>query len=92
VPALLIRLKVTDFDTWRRVFDEDAGTRQANGALGGRVFRNDADPDELWLLLEWDDLRRARLFVMSDDLTDELIRAGVTGETDFWLLEETSRP
>ena len=92
MPALLIRLKVPDYDTWRRVFGEAAGTHRAHGARNGRVFRNDADPDELWLLLEWDDLRRARLFTQSDDLIDELIRAGVTDQPDYWYLDETILP
>ena len=92
MPALLIRLKVTDYDTWRRVFDEDAGTRRANGERGGHVFRSTDDPAELWLLLEWDDLRRARLFARSDELLDELELAGVADRPDYWYLEETDRP
>lgn len=89
MPALLIRLKVPDFDVWRQVFDAEAGTRRANGSRGERIFRNEADPSELWLLLEWDDLLRARLFVRSDDLLDMLVRAGVIDRPDYWFLEET---
>ena len=79
----LIRHKVTDFDTWRRAFDEDAGTRRANGSRGWRIFRNSAEPDEVWILLEWDDLMRARHFAQSDDLIDVLVRAGITDLPDY---------
>ena len=92
MPALLIRLKAPDYDAWRRAFAEAAGTRRAHGARSERVFRSADDPAELWLLLEWDDLRRARLFVMSDDLSDELGRAGVTDRPDYWYLDDTDRP
>jgi hypothetical protein len=92
VPFLLIRQKVADFEMWRRAFDENAGTRRANGSNAWHVFRNGSDPDEVWVLLEWDNLMRARLFANSDDLIDELIRAGVATQPDYWLLEETLRP
>jgi len=92
MPTLLIRHRVTDYDTWQRVFDEEVGTRRANGAQSGRAFRDDADPDQIWVLLEWDDLERARLFVRSDDLTEVMVRAGVAGRPGYWYLEETNRP
>jgi hypothetical protein len=89
VPFLLIRLKVADFQIWRQTFDEDAETRRANGSKDWRIFRNGSDPDDVWVLLEWDDLMRARLFANSDDMIDELIRAGVAYQPDYWFLEET---
>lgn len=88
MPTLLIRHKVTDFDVWRMAFHEDSGTRSANGSQREVFYRNSIDPDEVWILLEWDDLFRARLFVNSDDLSDALIRAGVTDHPDYWYLEE----
>jgi hypothetical protein len=92
VPFLLIRHKVADFGAWQRSFDEDAGVRRANGSIGWRVFRDSADPNEVWVLLEWDNLMRARLFANSDDLIDELIRAGVAIQPDYWFLDETDPP
>jgi hypothetical protein len=89
VRALLIRHRVADYDTWKRVFDGDADTCRAHGSGMARVFRSDSDPDEVWLLMEWDDLARARLFTRSDDLLDLIERAGVTDRPDYWYLEET---
>jgi hypothetical protein len=81
---------VADFDTWLRIFDEDAETRRANGSKSWQVFQNGSDPDDVWVLLEWDNLMRARLFANSDDLIDELIRAGVVNQPDCWFLDEMS--
>ncbi|CAN5343810.1 hypothetical protein BH09CHL1_BH09CHL1_19000 [soil metagenome] len=92
MPFLLTRIKVTDFDHWRQTFDEDAGTRLANGSKAWRVFRNGSDSDDVWVLLEWDDLMRARLFANSDDMIDELIRAGISNHPDYWFLEEMNLP
>ena len=40
------------------------------------------------MLLEWDDLERARLFVDSDDLREAMIRSGVAERPDIWFLED----
>ena len=90
--VLLIRHRVSDFARWKAVFDEDGITRRANGSLGGRLFRNATDADEVLVILEWDDLDRARLFADSDDLREALTRAGVADWPDIWFLEEVDRP
>ncbi|MBA2520757.1 MAG: cyclase [Chloroflexia bacterium] len=92
MPAMLVRHKVADYGAWRPVFDEDEVTRRANGSRGGWIFRGADDPNEVVILLEWDDLERARLFADSDDLRETMERAGVTDRPDIWLLEDVGRP
>lgn len=88
MPALLIRLRVSDYQTWRRVFDEQGFARKANGCQGSQIFRNAADPNETFILLAWDDLLRARLFSQSDDLRESIAAGGVLDRPDLWLLDE----
>jgi hypothetical protein len=88
MPALLIRHTVRDFDAWQRVLHEEAGTRRANGSRREYCFRSSENASEVWLLLEWDDLYRAQLFVQSDDLHAALARAGVIDQPDYWYLED----
>jgi heme-degrading monooxygenase HmoA len=92
MPALLIRHHVADYPTWKAVFDEHGMARQANGSRGGWLFRAAGTPNEVLVLLEWDDLERARLFVDSDDLREAMTRAGVAGEPNIWFLEEVDHP
>ena len=91
MPSLLIRHHVEDYDSWKAVFDEHELTRRANGSQGGRLFRDASDPNEVLLLLEWDDLERARLFADSDDLREAMARSGVTDQPDIWFLEDVDR-
>ena len=88
MPVLLIRHRVADYPAWKHVFDEQGGTRWSNGCRGGQVFRNPDDPDEVWIILAWDDLLRARLYSQSDELLESLKRAGITDEPDMWFLEQ----
>jgi hypothetical protein len=91
MPVLLIRHKVTDYAAWKPVFDEQDAIRRAHGCQRGRLFRSAADPTETLVLLEWDDLERARLFAQSDDLWDLMKRADVVDDPDLWVLEEADR-
>ena len=92
VPAMLIRHRIADYRAWKTVFDEHEMTRRANGSRGGRIFRNVDDPGEIVILLEWDDLDRARLFADSDDLREAMDRAGATDGPDIWFLEAMGHP
>ena len=91
MPCLLIRHTVQDYTTWKAVFDEQADVRRANGSQGGWLFRS-TESGEVLVLLEWDDLERARLFADSDDLREAMARAGVTDRPDIWFLEDVGRP
>jgi heme-degrading monooxygenase HmoA len=92
MPSLLIRHRVADVAAWRKVFEEQEILRRANGSQGGRLFHTAADPNEVLVLLEWDDLERARLFVDSDDMQEAMNRSGLTGEPEIWFLEDADVP
>jgi hypothetical protein len=91
MPALLIRHKVTDFETWQPAFDEQDATRRAHGCQLVRLFRNASDLNEVLIFLEWDNLERAWLFAQSDDLREVLRGTDVADEPDLWFLDETSQ-
>ena len=91
MPYLLVRHKVEDYARWRPIYDEHGATRKAGGASGsaaGRVFRSDADPNELVILLEWDDLEKARQFAQSEELRQTMQRAGVVAQPEVYFLNE----
>lgn len=88
MPYLLIRQRVTDYAQWKSVFDAHSVARQAHGSRGGQLLRNAADPNELVVLLEWDDLERARQFVQSDELREVMQRAGVVNHPIISFLKD----
>ena len=92
MPYLLIRHKVQDYATWKSVFDEHGDARKAAGSKGGYLLRSADDPNELVIMLEWDDLGKARQFVESAELRQAMERAGVAGPPDIHFLEQIDTP
>ena len=83
---MLIRHKVQDYGKWKVAFDAHGATRKASGSKGGRLLRNAKDPNELVILFEWDDVKKARQFAESDDLRKAMQGAGVIGKPDIHFL------
>ncbi len=88
MPYLLIRQNVTDYAQWKVACVAHSVTRQASGSRGGQLLRSASDPNELVVLLEWDDLERARQFVHSDELREVMRRAGVVGHPTIFFLKD----
>jgi hypothetical protein len=88
MPYVLIRHKVEDVATWKSVFDEHGPAREGHGSRGGQLFRNADEPDEVFVLLEVDELGTARRFAQSEDLRNTMRRAGVRDEPDIHFLEQ----
>lgn len=91
MPYLLVRHKLADYARWKPIFDEHGAFRKANGCKGGELFCTSADRNELVILLEWDDLGKARQFAESQDLREAMQRAGVADHPDIFFLESVER-
>ncbi len=91
MPYLLIRHRVENYETWKPVFDNHDATRGENGGKGGYLFRTAEDPNEIVLLLECEDLKKARRFALSEDLREAMQRAGVADRPDIYFLEELEK-
>ena len=92
MPYILVRHKVDDFAKWKPKFDEHSGARKAAGSKGGVLFRSADDPNEMVILMEWDDLKKAKEFSRSDELRERLKQDGVLGQPDLYYLEEVDKP
>ena len=85
---VLIRHKVSDFDKWKKVFDEHLGMRKAGGELNCRIFYNEMDNAEVILFLDWETLEMAKRFFQSDTFRSKIQAAGVSGPPEIIYLDE----
>lgn len=92
MPFVLVHEKVKDYASWKATFDGNSAMRANAGSKGGQVYQAADDPNEVVVLLEWDDLQRARDFAGSDELRQAMQRAGVEGTPHIHILELSDRP
>jgi len=75
---LYIRARVLDYARWREGYDMHFAARQAGGATGIElVLRNAEDPNEITVILGWNELDQARTFTHSASLKDAAQLSGV---------------
>ncbi len=86
----LVHHKIEDYKTWKTVFDGHSSLRSEAGSLGGKVFRSINNPNELFVLLEWDSLANAQKFAQSDSIKEAMKNAGVVGMPAIYFVEEAA--
>ncbi|OFW61008.1 MAG: hypothetical protein A2133_04330 [Actinobacteria bacterium RBG_16_64_13] len=70
MPYVLIQHNVAKYAAFEPVFTGDEERRRRLGSKGGKLFRNVADPNNLFALFEWDTVENARKFAESYELRE----------------------
>lgn len=84
----LVHHKVQDFKNWKPFFDEHGEFRAKNGSKGGRILQCKDNPNEVFILFEWDSFDNAEKFTQSDSLREVMKDAGVMGKPDIYFIKE----
>jgi hypothetical protein len=85
---ILIHHKIEDYGKWKPAFDAHSSYRAENGSMGGKVFRNADDPNDLFILLEINSIDNAKKFVSSDATKEAMKNAGVIGMPEIYFVDE----
>ena len=83
---VLVRHNVADFAKWKPVYDAHLAARQKAGLREKNLLRSVDNPNEVVLLFEAEDLKRAQTFAESTDLREAMQKAGVVGKPDILFL------
>ena len=84
----IVHITVEDFDSWKVAFDSMDQVRKTGGVLSAKVYRNEDNPNELFLILEWSDGEKARNFHGSDAFKQALQRGGVIDSPDISYVDQ----
>jgi len=83
-----VKIRVADYPAWKQSFDASAEMRKTAGEKSYQLFRTADDPNELFLICEWDSVENARRYVASDELREAQETSGVVELPDVFVLEE----
>ena len=83
---ILVRHKVRDFAEWKRGYDAHLPKREAAALTETHLLQNTSDPNEVFILLEANDLERAKAFAASDELRETMQKVGVVEKPDIYFL------
>ena len=89
--TVLVRHKVNDYAKWKAVLDETKPMAKSYGVRSQRILRNFADPNEVVVVNEFDDMKAAQKFAKSDELKKVMERAGVAEVPSVWFLNEADK-
>mgnify|MGYP001361419660 CR=1 FL=1 len=84
----LLQFTVESYAKWKPVFDAKEDLRAQAGVLGTQIFRSGNNPREVFVLLEWEELEKARVFYASPEFKQAMEEAGVNGEPNINFLHE----
>jgi quinol monooxygenase YgiN len=75
---LIVRRQLKDYDAWQAMVTDADPTRREYGSLGGRAYRNAQDPNEVYLVFEWDDAKPYQAYFERPDVQEALQASGTT--------------
>jgi len=84
---LLGKSTVADFDEWQSTFDSIDSYRTEHGQRGYQAFQSVENPNEVVVLFEWDEDEDPRAFFESEEMRENMAKAGLTGRPDVTMLE-----
>lgn len=88
MPYLFVQHEVEDYAEWKPGFDDHDATRVEFGQQGYRLFRAADDPNNVYMMGEFDTVENAQAFVEESDVKERMAELGVKGEPQVAILEE----
>jgi hypothetical protein len=85
---MMVRHGVTDYDTWRKAYDDFDEERSGMGVRGDGVYREVDNPRNVTAYHDFDSIEDARAFAESPRLREVMEGAGVASAPDIWFVEK----
>jgi hypothetical protein len=74
---ILVQHKVREYTQWQIIFNNSQEWRQAMGEKHYQIFTDVDDINKISLLLEWENIDKAKLFIADSQLSEYMQHAGV---------------
>jgi len=75
---IIVKRKLKDYDAWKKIVSDLDGLRKEYGSKGMSVYRNANDPNEVYLVLDWDDRKPYKNYFNLPEVQKALADTGTT--------------
>jgi heme-degrading monooxygenase HmoA len=75
---IIIKRKLKDYDAWKKVVSDLDGLRKQHGSQGMTVYRSAKDPNEVYLVVDWEDGRPYSSYFNLPEVQKALADTGTT--------------
>ena len=82
--TLFVRHDVSDFDAWKKAYDEFDAERKTMGVMDHGVFQADGNPNDVTVYHEFDSIQAAKAFGDNPRLKEVMKNGGVVGSPNIW--------
>lgn len=82
--TMFVRHTVSDYKTWRKVYDDFAPVQKAKGVTAEAVYRAVENPNDITVTHEFATIEAAQAFAESAELKNAMQNAGVAGAPTIW--------
>jgi quinol monooxygenase YgiN len=81
---MFVRHTVTNYETWRKVYDDFASVQKAKGVTAQAVYQAADNPNDITVTHDFATVEAAHAFVNSEELKSAMQNAGVVGAPTIW--------
>jgi len=82
--TMFVRHTVSNYQTWRKVYDDFASVQKAKGVTAQAVYQAADNPNDITVTHEFATVEAAQAFAKNDELKKAMQSAGVVGAPTIW--------
>ncbi len=86
--TLFIKHKVSDYRTWKPIYDGLGSVRKQKGVTAASVHRDAKDTNTIIVTQQFKDMDAATGFAGSEELKSAMAKGGVSGPPEIWFSED----
>ena len=75
---IIVKRKLKDYVSWKKQLGDVDGMRKGYGSKGLTAYQNADDPNEVYLVLEWDDKKPYQNYLNHPEVQKALSLTGTT--------------
>lgn len=80
--------RVEDYDKWQPTLIEDSSIIKDNSGKSVRVLRGSEDSNRVIVIIEFEDMEKAKVLVESDFLKERFKAGGIIGTPEIYFVDE----